>query len=288
MQLHQPNNKASHQNEDDLVEQQQQQQQQQEVQVQQQPDHILKRLYRVKTEHPNHVLFRWLDKNGKETRTISSKQLWEKSQAVASALKKKNIHKGDRVMIVYPVGLDFLRGVFGCMLVGAVPCIVNPPNPQKKTEMEDFKQVVLDANARHGLTTFKQMMEIRSPQSNTTAKLLEWIATDDMHTNKDGSDTMEEIDLLDIAYVQYFISTTSGSTLFLKGSVNISHKTLNTNVKQSPAMSKLTSRKRSTFISFSWMPQYRTSQKTATTTTTTTTFAFIMYHLYRLVLTLCR
>ena len=67
-------------------------------------------------------LFRWVDKKGNVANTLTYKQLWEQSCAVAQLLQTKGIKKGGRVMVAYPFGLEFLAGMFGCMIASVIGC----------------------------------------------------------------------------------------------------------------------------------------------------------------------
>lgn len=123
---------------------------------------ILSVLARHVDERPTHQLFRWVDKHGSVSNSLTYKELWDKSCAVAQLLaENSDIHKGDRVMIVYPFGLGFLSGLIGCMMAGVIACSVYPPNPKKlKTDLPAFNLKVQDAGAKFALTTvaFRRVM----------------------------------------------------------------------------------------------------------------------------------
>lgn len=123
---------------------------------------ILSVIARHVDERPDHELFRWVNKQGSVSDSVSYKELWDKSCAVAQLLQAKDdLQKGDRVMIVYPFGLDFLSGLMGCMMVGVTACSVYPPNPKKlKTDLPAFNLKVKDAGAKYALTTlvFRRVM----------------------------------------------------------------------------------------------------------------------------------
>lgn len=64
------------------------------------------------TNHPDHVLLRWVgDSNCEVTQSLTYEILWQQSDKVARLLTSKGVVKGDRVMIAYPFGLEFLTGV---------------------------------------------------------------------------------------------------------------------------------------------------------------------------------
>jgi acyl-CoA synthetase (AMP-forming)/AMP-acid ligase II len=105
-------------------------------------------------ERPNHQIFRWVDKKARVTSTMTYKQLWDQSMAVQKLLQSRGVKRGDRVMIAYPFGLEFLAGLVGCMMAGVVGCSVYPPNPQRlQADLPAFHQKVEDAEAIFALTT---------------------------------------------------------------------------------------------------------------------------------------
>lgn len=126
---------------------------------------ILSVLARHVDERADHRLFRWVDKKANVTNSLSYKELWDKSRAVAQLLEAKDVKKGDRVMIAYPFGLEFLAGLVGCMMAGVIGCSVYPPNPQQlKIDLPAFNLKVQDAGAKFALTTsaFKRYMGLNN------------------------------------------------------------------------------------------------------------------------------
>jgi acyl-CoA synthetase (AMP-forming)/AMP-acid ligase II len=126
-------------------------------------DTIVSILARHTALRPKHVIFRWVDKKAQVTSTLTYQELWGKSLAVRTMLLSKGIRRGDRVMISYPFGLEFLAGLIGCMMAGVVGCSVYPPNPQRlQKDLVAFHQKVKDAGAKYALTTasFRRLMMI--------------------------------------------------------------------------------------------------------------------------------
>ena len=81
---------------------------------------------------PDKVVFTWLGRDGEVADTLTYVQLWRRAGAVADALVGTHgLRPGDRAMIVYPFGLDFLAGFVGCLRAGVVVCSVYPPDPSR-------------------------------------------------------------------------------------------------------------------------------------------------------------
>lgn len=113
--------------------------------------HVLQ--YKVATM-PHHRLLTMVDKECKEVQTLTYQQIEDASNAVAALLLKKECKKGDHVMVAYPIGLNFLAGMLGCMKIGVVPCSIYPPNPKNlRSELIKFKRVVQDAGAKYAIST---------------------------------------------------------------------------------------------------------------------------------------
>lgn len=181
---------------------------------------------------PDHKIFSWVNGKGKETASLTYLQLWTKASLVANhILSNKAIAKGDRVMVCYPPGLEYLAGLFGCMLAGVVPCSVYPPNPNKfKTDMKQFLDKAADAGAKFSLTTLTYRRAIAAKMLFVSKSALgtdyevKWITTDNLHGSANAKKTKHQHfcpTMEDVAFIQY----TSGSTGHPKGVV-IPHRTL--------------------------------------------------------------
>ncbi|CAB9518775.1 D-alanine--D-alanyl carrier protein ligase [Seminavis robusta] len=213
---------------------------------------ILEALSHHATETPDKVVFTWVDNKCHEQNKITFKQLEEASNAVAAHLLKLGCKKGDRVMVAYPFGLEFLAGMFGAMKFGVIPCSIYPPNPnQLKTEMPKFRGLAEDAGAKYALSTkaFATVMATSSILYKTGVK---WIGTDRLpikkkHSNKPNAYETYMGEPNDICFIQY----TSGSTGRPKG-VMITHHNLAENCREIGDSINLTP----TSLTASWVPQY--------------------------------
>ena len=80
------------------------------------------------TERPDRVLYVFLgDDGGKQQ--VTRRELDQRARAIAAEVRRF-AEPGDRALLVYPPGLDFIAAFFGCMYAGvlAVPC--NYPRPR--------------------------------------------------------------------------------------------------------------------------------------------------------------
>ncbi|SIO25198.1 amino acid adenylation domain-containing protein [Singulisphaera sp. GP187] len=144
---------------------------------------------------------------------------------ILGGLLQDRLRRGERALLVYPPGLEFLAAFFGCLYAGVVAVPVYPPRPNRP--MPRLKAIVADCTPAAVLTTesvrgeaprwFAHVPELEQPQ---------WLATDlglggglddrlaDAWQNPGASPAT-------LAFLQY----TSGSTAAAKG-VMVSHGNL--------------------------------------------------------------
>ncbi|CAB9526875.1 D-alanine--D-alanyl carrier protein ligase [Seminavis robusta] len=214
---------------------------------------ILKALNHHAMEIPDKVVFTWVDIKCEEQNKMTFKELEDQSNAVAVRLLKLGCKKGDRVMVAYPFGMEFLAGMFGSMKIGVIPCSIYPPNPnQLKTDMPKFRRFAEDAGAKFAISTsiFAAGMTAASILYKTGVK---WIATDKLPIKKVNPSKPKDYEKFvgepeDICFIQY----TSGSTGHPKG-VMITHNNL---VETCKAGVALTDCLGPNDVEVLWVPQY--------------------------------
>ena len=83
---------------------------------------------------------------------LTYSQLWDEVRALAGYLQGRcRIRSGDRVLLVYPPGLDFVIGFYACHAAGAIAVPAYPPRRNRKASR--IRSIVVDADARWALTT---------------------------------------------------------------------------------------------------------------------------------------
>ena len=203
-------------------------------------------LERIKTTGQT-AEFMWLDDDGNEVERLSGLDIYHRAGAIAKLLVSMQLKPGDRVMIAYPPGLDFLAAFVACARAGVVCCSVYPPDPSKlKKSYAHFIKFAEDAGTDVVLTT-NQMKTIMIGAALASASIspFRFIVTDVIKKGEDFRDV--SIDGEDIMFIQY----TSGSTGNPKG-VMISHRAIAKNVE---CICKSFEFNKST-ISVCWLPQY--------------------------------
>jgi acyl-CoA synthetase (AMP-forming)/AMP-acid ligase II/acyl carrier protein len=191
------------------------------------------RAFSLLVDGENELEHRTYQEIDREARTIAA---WLQSQQAV----------GQRVLLMYPTGLEFVAAFLGCLYAGAIAVPLYPPRANRS--LERFAAVVADAQAVIGLTTAALCARLRSGFADApvlTALRLQ--ATDALPPLGHTLWKQPEIRPEQIAFLQY----TSGSTAQPKG-VMVSHGNLIHN--QRMIERAFGHDERSTILS--WLPLY--------------------------------
>eukprot|EP00961_Rhodomonas_salina_P160088 2155584-Rhodomonas_salina.1 len=169
---------------------------------------------------PSETAFSWLKDDCTIANSFTHAELWHRSGLIGKKLiETHKLKRGDRVMIVFPFGLDFIVAFLACLRVGVVVVSVYPPNPSKlASDIKKFSHFVTDSGSRIALTTGKYASMVRySGLLHKWPKNLQWVATDSYPRKTPLKTEMTPYDISpedrELAFVQY----TSGSTGNPKG-----------------------------------------------------------------------
>jgi amino acid adenylation domain-containing protein len=154
--------------------------------------------------------------NGAQEASFSYQELDLQARAIAVSLQKMTT-TGERALLLYPPGLEFIAAYFGCLYAGVIAVPAYPPRQNKS--LSRLQSVAADAQASVVLTTTTTLSNIK--HNLTTLQSLHWLATDDINTDLADSWQQPQINSDSLAFLQY----TSGSTGTPKG-VMVSHGNL--------------------------------------------------------------
>ena len=93
------------------------------------------------------------------------RELDERARAVAASLQEMG-EAGDRALVIYAAGLDFLVGFFGCLYAGMIGIPTPPPEASRlKRTRPRLQSIANDAQARLVLTTaaIRELLEQSGP-----------------------------------------------------------------------------------------------------------------------------
>jgi acyl-CoA synthetase (AMP-forming)/AMP-acid ligase II len=148
-----------------------------------------------------------------EAGTLTYRALDQRARAIAVQLRE-HVKPGDRVMLVYPPGLDFVSAFFGCLYGGVVAVPVYPPSGPN--DWPRFEKIALDARPTVVCTNRSRIGSIQSASSAAgpgVRESLQYLVTDDADDARASQWEDPRLDRESLAFLQY----TSGSTGVPKG-----------------------------------------------------------------------
>ncbi|QRN95172.1 non-ribosomal peptide synthase/polyketide synthase [Archangium violaceum] len=167
-------------------------------------------------------LYTFLADDGTEEGALSYEELDRRARRIAAVLQEGKA-RGERVVLLYPPGLDYVAGFFGCLYAGAVAVPAYPPDPSRlERTLPRLRAIIRDARASVVLTTsfVRGLGEMLFEQAPDLAEL-RWVATDELPEGGEQAWRRPEMTGESLAFLQY----TSGSTGTPKG-VMLSHSNL--------------------------------------------------------------
>jgi len=178
--------------------------------------------YRAQNQ-PEQKAYAFLLRDGeKEEISLTYPELDQKARAIASHLQSLGV-SGERALLLYPPGLDFITAFLGCLYAGVVAVPAYPP--RKNMNFLRLQAIITDAQATVVLTTSSLLADLGSQWAeNPELPTMHWLSTDDIDSNLSSDWQEPRLEKDTLAFLQY----TSGSTGTPKG-VMISHGNLLSN-----------------------------------------------------------
>jgi acyl-CoA synthetase (AMP-forming)/AMP-acid ligase II len=195
-------------------------------------------------QQPQEVAYYYTDGEDKET-SLTYEQFDRHARAIAARLVDMGM-TGERALLLYPQGLEFIVAWFGCLYAGVVAVPAYPPRRNRNTKR--IEAISNDATAKIALTEHDVLDRIEDLlEEEPNLKQLKWLATDRIPDSVGTGWNPRPSKPDALAMLQY----TSGSTGTPKG-VMLSHANLMHNVQIICYSFELT-RKGS---GLSWLPTY--------------------------------
>ncbi|MCC6796892.1 MAG: thioester reductase domain-containing protein [Candidatus Hydrogenedentes bacterium] len=200
-------------------------------------------------KHPDKLLYSFLDARGRELEHYTFQQFHERVFGLARQLADEaGIQHGDRVLLVYPPGLEMIVAFFASLNLGAIPVpVCAPVSMNTGAGAARIEHVARDCGACIALTTSSYLRGIaanaknpmQSDEAQTFLASLRWCPTDTMTDREMTSFRRQSNPIL-------FLQYTSGSTGDPKG-VIVTHRNVIHNAHETIHPGS---------IGVSWLPQY--------------------------------
>jgi 8-amino-7-oxononanoate synthase len=187
------------------------------------PGNLIRTLRRQAEESPDRPAFIHLLDGQSNQAVLTYDLLDQRARAIAAHLQNMGF-AGQRVLLTYPPGLDFIMAFFGCLYANCVAVPTYPPHRHRM--LNHFNAIAADAEANIALSTscaaaqFQSMIGHKSNQAATFSQI-RWLATDEIPDTLAERWSEPSIAPDTLAMLQY----TSGSTSQPKG-VMLSHANL--------------------------------------------------------------
>ena len=165
---------------------------------------------------------RFIGDDDQET-SLTFAELDTRAKSIAAALSGL-VEPGQRALLVFPPGLDFVEAFFGCLYAGVLAVPATHPKPRRP--MTRIATIAKDSGASILLTTRQTMDALDLDRVPESLKTMRWFAADDVPDETANQYEPRNIAADDIAFLQY----TSGSTSDPKG-VIITHSNLMYNLE---------------------------------------------------------
>lgn len=183
------------------------------------PDHLLTLVDVARwraDRQPDELIFTFLADGENEGGHLAFRDLDGRARSIAAHLQARGA-RGERVLLLFSPGLDYVAAVFGCFYAGALPVPAYPPDPFRMDRtFPRLQAICVDAQAKYVLTSDEILAFAKGPIASWTD--LEAISVESIPPGEGSDWQPPDLDPDGIALVQY----TSGSTGSPRG-VMLSH-----------------------------------------------------------------
>ncbi len=163
------------------------------------------------SERPENTAYVYLADGETATERLTFGELDRRARCVAASLQREG-GSGERVLLLYPAGIDFIVAFMGCLYAGAVAVMTYPP--RSNHHLDRLYKVAVDAQAMLALTTANRQETVGAwCLDNVELAGLRCLATEDLLATSAEHWQVPAINTETLAFLQY----TSGSTGMPKG-----------------------------------------------------------------------
>jgi acetylornithine/succinyldiaminopimelate/putrescine aminotransferase/acyl-CoA synthetase (AMP-forming)/AMP-acid ligase II/predicted amino acid dehydrogenase/acyl carrier protein len=182
---------------------------------------------------------------GKENESLTFAQLHRRARAIGARLQKLGA-KGERALLLYPSGTEYIAAFYGCLSAGSVAVPGYPPRVNHN--LKRLESILNDARPIAALTTeaiYKQLRG-RFEESPALARL-HWVFTDQIPDEEADAWIDPNATADTLAFLQYTSASTSAPKGVMVNHGNILHNQI--------LMKKAVQHDRNTVV-VSWLPLF--------------------------------
>ncbi len=203
-------------------------------------------LLRLRAQNqPNKVAYTFLKDGETEEASLTYAQLEQRARMIAAKIQNL-CATGERALLLYPPGLDYIAAFFGCLYAGIVAVPTYPPLRNRHDPR--IQAIAADAQARVVLSTTEIFSDMAKRLTQAPElENLRWLTTDNLDEELAEGWQAPEIHSYTLAFLQY----TSGSTGTPKG-VMVSHGNVLHNSEDIKLRAELTPDS----VSVTWLPSF--------------------------------
>ncbi|WP_168232014.1 non-ribosomal peptide synthetase [Pseudomonas veronii] len=179
------------------------------------PRTLVQSLQQRAEQTPDQVALRFLAESAEQSIVLSYRDLDLRARTIAAALQA-NAALGERAVLLFPSGPDYVAAFFGCLYAGIIAVPAYPPESTRRHHQARLLSIIADAEPRL-LLTIASLGDGLAQLENAPPVL----SVDTLDAQIADSWRAPDLQPDDIAFLQY----TSGSTALPKG-VQVSHGNL--------------------------------------------------------------
>jgi len=196
-------------------------------------------------QNPEKRLYTFLANGETEDGYLTYKELDLRARAVGAYLQSLNL-QGERALLLYPAGLDYIVAFMGCLYAGVIAVPAYPPRLNRN--LLRLQNIAQDSKAQAILTTSSIISKFEPLIAQTPGlSEVQWLITDNINTAIASRWLEPSITEDTLAFLQY----TSGSVGTPKG-VMVSHGNVLNNEKMIQTAFEL----HENSVSVGWLPIY--------------------------------